>query len=50
LQPSNSRYKKYVGSSKELSPPWQHNTALRQAADGGDSLQMCPIAAKRNDK
>jgi len=28
------------GNHQELSPAWQHDTALHQAADGGDSLQM----------
>jgi hypothetical protein len=30
---------------QELSAPWQHDTALHQAADGGDSLQMWRIPA-----
>ena len=30
---------------QELSLPWQNDTALRQAADGGNGLQMWWVAA-----
>jgi hypothetical protein len=35
---------------QDLSPPWQHDTALHQTADGRDSLQMWRVASNINKK